>query len=927
MARGRNTIEVALVSSGASAVSRDLNSVAGAAQRLGVQTEASATKSAAALNRVGSGAQGLSKHLSALSGVSPVFAGLNGHLETLGGRMKDVETVGTSSATTISRLGAASTAATVGLAALAASGVKQFVDLTGTIRGFQRVTGTSAEDASKLAYALGQLGVDSTRGQQAMFVFGKNIETSQAKLAKFGFTAARNADGTVNLLGSLYKLSAAFNATSSASERSALVAAAFGARAGRDLIPVLQRGKDGLAELAKAAQDAGLVFDQSQLNQGKELSLSFREAEASVRGLVIGLSEGLAPTITSVVDAIAPIVNALNRMHVLGSALAGLIAGKLAASFVGMIAKSVQIITFNNLMSTSFGRLTVSAEESALALAAAETSAATSAATMTGLAGTIGGLAGPVGIVAGLGFALAGVASHAKDATVNMRELATATADEMAAQFEGGASGGSAGGPAGLGGVRAQSQEDQFRQVAQQNQAAAKRIIAALKERGVDTTAYEKILKDEAAATRQLAEDSSASADSVDGLTDSTSSASSALTNAASATDLFSGALGRVHDQLAVASATRAFTTELEKLGQVTSPLSSGDAEHAKRVDDLASAQRAAAASTRQREAAERDLAAVQTENVALMQREADLTVKQAELDARTSTRDAAKAADHVARLRAAGRSDQEIAAAQDEADRLALTSAKAQDAVVTSRRDAAQVGPEHEQRLADATQRVADSKVAEKDAVDKVTEAYLKSLQPASELGSTTGDIADQLAKVVTAAEALAQADINALMLDASAGSLIFADTLATVAQQFPALQAALQPIIDQAVQSARIGQEQRPAVGAISSNRASGGPVTGGWYMTGELGPEAMYLSPGSSGWVYPHGQTRGMLSGRSLSPRALGGPVGGGYHSMRETVKVVTIPQKIIGNENVHVTRAEDAATLGRRMGLKGMVEAHG
>jgi hypothetical protein len=86
-------------------------------------------------------------------------------------------------------------------------------------------------------------------------------------------------------------------------------------------------------------------------------------------------------------------------------------------------------------------------------------------------------------------------------------------------------------------------------------------------------------------------------------------------------------------------------------------------------------------------------------------------------------------------------------------------------------------------------------------------------------------------------------------------------------------------------------------------------------------------MYLSPGSSGWVYPHGQTRGMLSGRSLSPRALGGPVGGGYHSMRETVKVVTIPQKIIGNENVHVTRAEDAATLGRRMGLKGMVEAHG
>jgi hypothetical protein len=197
--------------------------------------------------------------------------------------------------------------------ALAAKGVKAFVDTTAEIRKFKLVSGLTAQEASKLSYALKAVGVDADTGGRAFFQLSKTIENAPQKLAAFGVEVAKNKQGNTDLEGTLFNISDAYKALGSQQEKNALAAAAFG-KAGKDLLPILARGKDGLKEFFDEAKRHGLVFDDNQLRQGREFNLAMKNLGEAAKGLEIRIGGGLVPTLAMLARTSGDVIDKLNAI-------------------------------------------------------------------------------------------------------------------------------------------------------------------------------------------------------------------------------------------------------------------------------------------------------------------------------------------------------------------------------------------------------------------------------------------------------------------------------------------------------------------------------------------------------------------------------------------------------------------------------------
>jgi hypothetical protein len=145
--------------------------------------------------------------------------------------------------------------AATGAAALGAVLVKLGVDSFNTFKtvveqvdAVADVTGSSAEEASKLVGVFKGVGIDATAGASAMAKLAKAVGTNEAGLLKYGIVVARNADGTANLNGTLLNVASAYQATTDPAERAALASAVFG-KSWADMVDVLEKSRSKISEL------------------------------------------------------------------------------------------------------------------------------------------------------------------------------------------------------------------------------------------------------------------------------------------------------------------------------------------------------------------------------------------------------------------------------------------------------------------------------------------------------------------------------------------------------------------------------------------------------------------------------------------------------------------------------------------------------
>lgn len=171
--------------------------------------------------------------------------------------------------------------------------------------------GISTEGLSALEYAAGQSGVEV-----------QALETALGKLSKTAVEAARGGkehaaafealgvevrDGNGHLKTAdklLLDLAEAFAQFEDGPAKSELALRLFG-KAGADLIPLLNQGRDGITALMEEARRLGVVLDADAAAAAERFNDNMDRVAKSMRGLAVAAAEDVLPAIADISDAMA----------------------------------------------------------------------------------------------------------------------------------------------------------------------------------------------------------------------------------------------------------------------------------------------------------------------------------------------------------------------------------------------------------------------------------------------------------------------------------------------------------------------------------------------------------------------------------------------------------------------------------------------
>ena len=173
-----------------------------------------------------------------------------------------------------------------------------------------QVTGVSVEALSGLAFVAKQSGVEASA-----------MENGLTKLNKAIFAAGTAAPGTVNAFTRLHiavrdsngefrdtqdvfrDIAEKFAAMPDGPVKGALAIQLFG-RAGAELIPVLNQGKDGIDEFLKTARALGIVLDTETAEAAHKFEQNLNTIKAASDGVSLQLTKALLPALNQVTEAL-----------------------------------------------------------------------------------------------------------------------------------------------------------------------------------------------------------------------------------------------------------------------------------------------------------------------------------------------------------------------------------------------------------------------------------------------------------------------------------------------------------------------------------------------------------------------------------------------------------------------------------------------
>ena len=175
--------------------------------------------------------------------------------------------------------------------AFVTSSVEALVENAGKLNDLSQTAGVSAETLQELAYAASLAG-GSLEGTTAALTklsvhMEKAAQGSVEAAQAFGRVGVRirGADGQLQSAGDvLGDIAEKFKSMPDGARKTALAVDLFG-KSGADLIPTLNAGRDGLAQLRAEARELGTVLDQETIAAGDDLGDNLDKLKAAVHGL------------------------------------------------------------------------------------------------------------------------------------------------------------------------------------------------------------------------------------------------------------------------------------------------------------------------------------------------------------------------------------------------------------------------------------------------------------------------------------------------------------------------------------------------------------------------------------------------------------------------------------------------------------------
>ncbi|MCA0197777.1 MAG: hypothetical protein LCH59_06605 [Proteobacteria bacterium] len=213
------------------------------------------------------------------------------------------------------------------------------IDRMDRIDELSQITGDSAEELSKMAYAAKFGAVDIELFGKAVAKIGKDVFDSKSKIRQLGIEVDDSLTGRPKKATEIFKeLADVFASLPSDIDKNRLAAELFGDRIGPGLIPLLNLGRKGIEDLGVEAEKTGNVFSGEAAAAAGQFNDMLGKLKFQAVGLANETAKNLLPSMTAYAEAGVAAGEASNFAATGGKALAVVLKG-LAA--IAIIAKNI----------------------------------------------------------------------------------------------------------------------------------------------------------------------------------------------------------------------------------------------------------------------------------------------------------------------------------------------------------------------------------------------------------------------------------------------------------------------------------------------------------------------------------------------------------------------------------------------------------
>jgi hypothetical protein len=196
-----------------------------------------------------------------------------------------------------SKTAIAGLAGALSVGAFVAAG-KAAIDYADNIGKMAQKIGMTTEELSKLNYAAKLSDVSLGELQGGLQLLSKNMEAGADGLAALGISAT-TASGELRSTNEVMQdVAEAFAGMEDGAGKTAIAMNIFG-RSGANLIPLLNSGRRGLADMASEAQSLGVVISQDAAKAAERFNDNITRLQSALDGL---MNETIAPLIPQLAD-------------------------------------------------------------------------------------------------------------------------------------------------------------------------------------------------------------------------------------------------------------------------------------------------------------------------------------------------------------------------------------------------------------------------------------------------------------------------------------------------------------------------------------------------------------------------------------------------------------------------------------------------
>jgi hypothetical protein len=228
-------------------------------------------------------------------------------------------------------------------AAVAVKAGTAFADWGGKVKLLTRELGISAKEASRLAFVGRQVGLDVGQLSSSFGKLSKLLASNDDIFGKLGVTI-RGADGRLRSFSViLSEIADKFKSLPDGPEKTALALQLFG-KQGKELIPLLNKGSAGFAELAKQADRLGFTLSDKGIEAVSAYKKAQKDLSASLKGFELQLGQKTLPVVTFFTRKLVDLTDVVHRIPapVVAIGAGGVIAAGGIATFAEGLNNTVQ---------------------------------------------------------------------------------------------------------------------------------------------------------------------------------------------------------------------------------------------------------------------------------------------------------------------------------------------------------------------------------------------------------------------------------------------------------------------------------------------------------------------------------------------------------------------------------------------------------